>query len=98
MERLRELYTKYYHSLPSERWLRKRSHRFKAKDVDDMTDIEMMCGSDREEAERELEEYFDTAVANGTLVWDESWGSWFYQDSECPTLILLKKWFDKKEI
>lgn len=98
MDRLRELYRQYYYSLPTERWMSKRKHRFKAKPLDEMTELEMMAGMNRDEAERELEEYFNESVKNGTLTWDDSWGSWFYQDKEISTLILLKEWFVKESV
>lgn len=97
MTQLRELYTKYYYSLPTEKWMSKRNHMFKAKPLNEMTDIEMMSGTNRDNAERELEQYFKESVKNGTLTWDDSWGSWFYQDKEIPTLILLKAWFKKED-
>lgn len=86
MEKLRELYAEYYHSVPTEKWLSKRRHRFKAKPLKDMTDIEMMSGINRDEAEIALEEYAKT------IEYDESWG-WFHQDEVYPELILLREWY-----
>ena len=94
MDKLRELYLVYYNSLPTQRWQSKRRHRFKARPLDDLSEVEMMIGANRDYAEQQLEEYFDNCILNKEITWE--WGNhWFHQDEEIPSLILLKEWFIK---
>lgn len=95
MDKLKELFKRYYYSCPTERWMSSKKHLFKAKPVNEMTDIEMMCGVNRDVAEKELMDYLNEVIIPQGWQWGKQW---FYQDDEIKELVLLKDWFEKERV
>ena len=96
LDKLRELYNSYKFSLPSERSERKRVKYFKALQIDELTDEQLIYGARREVAQYMLEAFILCAIINGDFVWDdEIYGKWFYQDKSEQDLVILKKWITK---
>ena len=93
MDRLHELYGKYKHSIPSERSERKSRHAyFKALTEDELTDEDFMRGDNRLECQARLEMFVLGMVLNGSLRWQDGWGSWFWQSDKDKDLVLLRSW------
>lgn len=82
------LYSKYRKSIPNSR--NKKSY-FKALDIDDLTDEELIYGLNRNYAQFILEAYilFYSIKYQDKINWNEN--NWFYQGKN-KDLILLKKW------
>ena len=96
LDKVRELYTTYKLSLPSERSDKKRKKYFKALPIDELTDEQLIYGVRREVAQYVLEAFILCAVLNGDFVWDdEIHGKWFYQDKIEKDLVILKNWITK---
>ena len=92
---LRNLYKNYKYSVPSERSESKRRKYFKALSVDELTDAQLIYGEPRELACAKLEGYILCKIVDGSLKWNEEWGTFFYQDKEDEDFIILKKWIEK---
>ena len=89
LDKVRELYTAYKFSLPSERSDKKRRKYFKALPIDEITDEHLIYGVRREVAQYMLEAFILCAIINGEFIWDdEIHGKWFYQD-KCETKTFL---------
>ena len=96
LDKVRELYTVYKFSLPSERSDKKRKKYFKALPIDELTDEQLIYGTRREVAQYMLEAFILCAILNGDFVWDdEIHGKWFFQDEIEKDLVILKKWITK---
>ena len=94
MSIIEELYQSYKYSLPSERSCNKRKQYFKALRVDELTDRQLMTGCLREGAKARLEGFMLCMILNGTLKWDESWGTFFWQSKNDPDLVILRSWIE----
>lgn len=93
-EIIENLYQKYKYSIPSEKSEKRRDHAyFKALKPDEMTDEQLISGTDREYARAALEAFILCASLERYLTWDdEQMGNhWFYQGKD-KDLIILKKW------
>ena len=91
LEELKHLYVLYKHSVPSERSERKRhKNYFYALPLSKLNDNDFIRATVREEARITLETelLFNSVVGN--LVWQESFGDWFYKDGD---FIVKKNWF-----
>lgn len=97
METIERLYNEYKFSLPSERSDSKRRTYFKALPIEEIPDSKLFNAERREVARARLEGYILCSVLYGNLTWDESWGSWFYQSSNDPDLVILRSWIEKKK-
>ena len=96
LDKVRELYTAYKFSLPSERSDKKRKKYFKALSIDELTDEQLIYGVRRETAQYMLESFMLCAIINDDFVWDDKiHGKWFYQDKIEKDLVILKKWITK---
>lgn len=94
---IERLYERYRHSVPSERTESKRRNYFRALPEKELSTEDMMYGELRENAQIELELFVLSQILYGTLKWDEfAKGKWFWQSSNIPSLILLKKWIEPK--
>lgn len=93
MEVIECLYKEYKFSTPSER-SDKRTGYFKALSVHELTDAQLICGSNREYARAKLEGYILCAVLSGFLKWNDNWGTYFWQSKEDPDLVILKQWIE----
>lgn len=91
---LESLYCAYKHSVPSERSESHRRSYFKALPESGLSDGDMMYGQRRETARCYLELYVLVAILDGSLKWQEEWGSWFWQSSADKDLILLREWIE----
>lgn len=92
LELIEELYESYKYSYPSERSMNRRVRHFIALKLEDLSDYELAIGEDRELAQAKLELTVLGLVLNGSLQWDESWGSWYWQSKKDKNLIILKSW------
>ncbi len=93
LDKVRELYTTYKLSFPSERSDKKHRKYFKALPIDEITDEQLIYGARREIAQYMLEAFILCVIINGDFVWDnEIHGKWFYQDKIEKDLVILKKW------
>lgn len=87
-------YRDFRRSVPSERSESHRRSYFKALPESELSDEDMMYGLQREYARFELEFFVLMMIMCGALVWQEGWGSWFWQSSACPDLIILREWIE----
>jgi hypothetical protein len=60
----------------------------------ELSDQDMLYGRYRETCRAELEVYILCCMIEGAK-WDESWGKWFWHDTDEPNLILLRTWFEE---
>lgn len=95
LEQITQLYTRYQHSLPSERSENKRKCYFKSLPEHLLNDEDMLYGRSREYTQIALELYVLGAILNGSLKWDDfAKGLWFWQSPENKDLILLREWIE----
>lgn len=95
LEQITQLYTRYQHSLPSERSENRRKCYFKAIPEHLLNDDDMLYGQSREYAQIALELYVLGVILNGSLKWDDfAKGLWFWQSRENKDLILLREWIE----
>ncbi len=95
IQEIERLYSRYYHSVPSQRSDDKARRYFRALPEKEMTDEDMLYGIPREEAQAELEVFILCQILQGSLKWEDfATGTWFWQSPNHPSLILLKKWFN----
>ena len=93
LEQITQLYTRYQHSLPSERSENKRKCYFKSLPEHLLNDEDMLYGRSREYTQIALELYVLGVILNGSLKWDDfAKGLWFWQSPENKDLILLREW------
>ena len=95
LEQITQLYTRYQHSLPSERSENKRKCYFKSLPEHLLNDEDMLYGRLREYTQIALELYVLGVILNGSLKWDDfAKGLWFWQSPENKDLILLREWIE----
>lgn len=95
LEQITQLYTRYQHSLPSERSENKRKCYFKSLPEHLLNDEDMLYGQSREYTQIALELYVLGVILNGSLKWDDfAKGLWFWQSPENKDLILLREWIE----
>ena len=91
---IRDFYSAYRHSIPSERSESRGRNYFKALPEKDLSDQDMLYGQHREFCRSQLEVYILCCMMEGAK-WDDSWGKWFWHDTDEPNLILLRTWFEE---
>ena len=91
---VRDFYVTYRHSIPSERSESRNWNYFMALPERELSDQDMLYGRYRETCRAELEVYILCCMIEGAK-WDESWGKWFWHDTDEPNLILLRTWFEE---
>lgn len=91
---IEDLYAAYRTSTPTERSERRRQS-FKALSVEELTDVELVCGENRDIAQAKLEGFVLCAVLSGVLQWHDSYGSWFWRSDNHPDLVILKQWIER---
>lgn len=92
IEKIEQLYHQYKYSLPSEKSMNNANRSyFKALDINDMTDEELVSGIPREYARALLETYLLYQIIYGTYKWFDD-NKWFWISSNEPDLVILKKW------
>lgn len=98
LHKIRELYSNYKYSLPSERSDSKRRKYFKALPMEEITDEQLMFAERRETSQAALEGFVLCMIVSGQLVWDEKImnGTWFYQSEFDSDLVLLRSWVEGK--
>lgn len=95
---IEDLYRNYKYSLPSERSDSKRKRYFKALDITNLTDKQLMIAGKREGAQARLEGFILGMILNGSFIWDEQkLGKWFYQSKNDPDLVILRNWVENKK-
>ena len=95
LEQITQLYTRYQHSLPSERSENKRKCYFKSLPEHLLNEEDMLYGRSREYTQIALELYVLGVILNGSLKWDDfAKGLWFWQSPENKDLILLREWIE----
>ena len=98
LEQITQLYTRYQHSLPSERSENKRKCYFKSLPEHLLNDEDMLYGRSREYTQIALELYVLGVILNGSLKWDDfAKGLWFWQSPENKDLILLREWIEPQK-
>lgn len=94
---IERLFDRYRHSVPSQRSDNKRRRYFRALPETELSNDDMLYGIPREIAQAELELFVLCQIIQNTLEWDNfAKGLWFWQSSNHPSLIILKKWFNNK--
>lgn len=88
------LYARYKHSIPSERSESRRRIYFKALKEHEIEDDDMLYGESRETAQATLEFTVLAYALNGSLKWNDSMGSYFWQSDKDKDLVILRKWID----
>lgn len=91
-EMLEKLFINYYLSRPGA-WSERKKSYFAAKNVKEMSDIELACGESRLVAQAKLEGFVLCAVLSGLFTWNRLYGNWFWKSKRYPELVLLKSWF-----
>ena len=91
---IEDLYAAYRTSTPPERTERRRQS-FTALSVEELTDVELVCGENRDVAQAKLEGFILCAVLSGVLQWHDSYGSWFWRSDNHPDLVILKQWIER---
>ena len=94
MKLIERRYYKYKHSVPSERSESHRHTYFKALPEKELTDEDMMYGEQREVARCELELMALIEIIQGNIIWQDEWGSWFWQSPADKDLIILRDWIE----
>lgn len=94
---LERYYNSYRHSIPSERSRSRRKTYFQALDEKDLSDYDMMWGLHREECRFMLEYAILAGIITECITWehfkdDNPKTGWFWQSSQFPSFIILKKW------
>ncbi len=85
MTEIERLYADYKRSLPNKK---SRDHYFKALDVDDLSDADMVTGELRYMAEAKLEAFVLCAKLLGKI----SFSGWFWKSKADKDLVILKSW------
>ena len=95
---IEKLYKEYKYSLPSERSDNKRRKYFKALQIEELTDEQLMTAERREFSQAALDGFVLCMIVSGQLTWDEDVmnGRWFYQSKSDPDLVLLRTWVEGK--
>jgi hypothetical protein len=89
-----ELYSRYKHSVPSERSESKSRQYFTALPERDLSDEAMLYGERRDKAQIELELYILCQIILG-LKWNEGkMGRWFWQSKNDKDLVILRDWVE----
>lgn len=91
---LDSIYHHYKYSLPSERSESRSKNYFKALPEEELTDLQMWCGMNREMARFLIEMLCLSQILNGWQWDEEKMGKWFYQSKKDKDLVLLRQWFD----
>ena len=99
LQEVERLYESYRKSIPSERSERKRYRgtQFRADDLEELTDDDMVYGERRDTAQARLEMFVLFSILSGALKWYDSWGTWFWRSDKDRDLVLLKDWFNKQK-
>lgn len=93
-EKIEELYSRYKHSVPSERSESKVRQYFTALPEKKLTDDDMLYGERRDKTQIELELYLLCQILNG-FEWDtETMGKWFWQSQKDKDLVILRSWVE----
>lgn len=93
LSEIERLYSRYRHSIPSERDTVSNKLYFHALKESELWDEDMLFGEHRQEAQIKLELYVLCLILNGSLVWDEfAKDKWFWQSRNFPSLVILKQW------
>ena len=94
LQKIEELYHQYKLSYPDETSTRNsRKNYFLALDSEDMTMAELVKGENRELSRVELELYILLHSLNKSFVWEDDFGSYFYQGAD-KDLIIMREWVE----
>lgn len=91
---LEDLYSRYKHSVPSERSESKSHQYFRALPERSLSDDAMLYGERRDKAQIELELYVLCQIINGFKWNSEKMGKWFWQSRTDKNLVILKSWVE----
>lgn len=91
--KVEELYSRYKHSIPSERSESTSRHYFMTLPESELSDEDMLYGCRRDKAQIELELYILCQIING-LKWSDAMGRWFWQSKEDKELVILRQWVE----
>ena len=97
LSEITHLYSRYRHSIPSERSENKRRRYFYALPEHKLSDDDMLYGEPRDIAQIKLELYVLMSILTRSLDWNKiAVGKWFWQSPEEKDLIILKEWIEPK--
>lgn len=96
LQKIEELYSNYFSSIPSLRSDRRKTY-FYAPSADEMELEDLVFGEEREIARVKLEGYVVCLAASG-FEWKNEMGGWFWKSPNFPKLILLREWFNRREM
>lgn len=89
-----ELYSRYKHSVPSERSESKSRQYFMALQERSLSDDDMLFGERRDKAQIQLELYILCQLIHG-LTWNPAkMGKWFWQSKADKDLVILRTWVE----
>ena len=91
IETLLNLFREYQTSVPFSRSYKKRKHIYHAKDVDELTDEEIMTGKNRYDIQAELEARTLMYILSGMEY--PGGKKWFFKHPDENNFIMLKKWW-----
>ena len=94
LSEIERLYREYKHSVSSERSESHRRYYFKALPEKELSDEDMMYGEQREVARCKLELYVLFCIILKRLMWNPSWGTWFWRSKNDKDLIILRDWIE----
>lgn len=89
-----ELYSRYKHSVPSERSESKSRQYFTALPERDLSDEAMLYGERRDKAQIELELYILCQIILEFRWIAEKMGKWFWQSKSDKDLVILRDWVE----
>ena len=95
IEELERLYQQYKYSCPSEKSQSKKNTYFKALSMEELDDVFLITGEDREVARAALEGFVLCMIILGELQWSNlQEKGWFWQSPNDKDLVLLKQWME----
>lgn len=97
LSEITHLFSRYLHSIPSERSESKKHRYFYALPEHKLSDEDMLYGEPRELAQFKLELYILMLILTNSLNWNDiAKDKWFWQSPEEKDLIILKEWVEPK--
>ena len=93
LEVIDELYKDFRTSVPSETADNNQGRYFRAFDIDNLTDEQLIYGENRQIARFRLEFFILCQLIYGTFIWDDELlgGTWFYQSKMDKSLVIRKE-------
>lgn len=97
LSEIERLYSRYKHSVPTERSEGQQRRYFKAFSEYELSDEDLLFGIRRDIAQIELELFILCQILLGFKWNPETMSNWFWQSDSDKDLILLRDWIDNKQ-